>query len=131
VAWEERARETNRGKSAPLSALTFPNSRVPGSDRKCKRRDKRRLCTWLVLVDAPKKPVREAEKEVSKVAKVNPVQVQKFPGGGMDYPATKQDIIKKVEQEGADKNIRSTLQQVPDKQYDSPTAVSHEIGEIE
>ena len=43
------------------------------------------------------------------MAKVNPVQVQKFLGG-LDYPATKQDIVKKGEQEDADENVRSTLE---------------------
>jgi hypothetical protein len=64
------------------------------------------------------------------MAKVNPVQVQKFLGG-LDYPAGKQDILKKAEQEGADENVRSTLEQIPDRQYDGPNAVSHEIGKIE
>ncbi len=49
----------------------------------------------------------------------------------MDYPASKQDIVKKAEQEGADENVRSTLEQIPDRQYDGPNAVSHEIGKVE
>ena len=64
------------------------------------------------------------------MAKVNPVQVQKFLGG-IDYPAGKQDILKRAEQEGADENIRSILEKIPDRQYDGPNAVSHEIGKIE
>ncbi len=64
------------------------------------------------------------------MAKVNPVQVQKFLGG-MDYPANKQDIVKKAEQEGADEHVRSTLEQIPDRQYDGPNAVSHEIGKVQ
>ena len=64
------------------------------------------------------------------MAKVNPVQVQKFLGG-MDYPAGKQDILKRAEQEGADENVRSILEKIPDRQYDGPNAVSHEIGKIE
>ena len=64
------------------------------------------------------------------MAKVNPVQVQKFLGG-LDYPASKQDIVKRAEQESADENVYSTLEQIPDRQYDGPNAVSHEIGKIE
>ena len=51
------------------------------------------------------------------------MQVQKFLGG-LDYPATKQDIVKKAEQEGADENVRSTLEQIDDRSYESPAAVS-------
>jgi hypothetical protein len=64
------------------------------------------------------------------VAKVNPVQVQKFLGR-MDYPASKQDIVQKAEQEGADENVRSTLEQIPDRRYDGSNAVSHEKGKVE
>ena len=35
------------------------------------------------------------------MAKVNPVRVQKFLGG-LDYPASKEDLIKRAEREGAD-----------------------------
>ncbi len=64
------------------------------------------------------------------MAKVNPVQVQKFLGG-LDYPASKQDIVKKAEQEGADENVRSTLEQIPDQEYETPADVSQAIGQVE
>ncbi len=64
------------------------------------------------------------------MAKVNPVQVQKYLGG-LDYPASKQDLIKHAEQEGADENVRSTLDKVPDQEYETPADVSEAIGEVE
>ena len=64
------------------------------------------------------------------MAKVNPVQVQKFLGG-LDYPASRQDLLKHAEQEGADENVRSTLEQIPDQKYETPADVSQAIGEVE
>jgi hypothetical protein len=57
------------------------------------------------------------------------VQVQKFLGG-MDYPARKQDLVKRAEQEGADEDVRSTLEQLPDQNYETPADVSQAIGKV-
>jgi hypothetical protein len=64
------------------------------------------------------------------MAKVNPVQVQKFLGG-LDYPAGKEDLMKRAEQEGADENVRSTLEKIPDQKYETPADVSQAIGKVE
>jgi hypothetical protein len=64
------------------------------------------------------------------MAKVNPIQLQKYLKG-VDYPASKQDLIKHAEQAGADENIRSTLEQLPDEQYQTPADVSEAVGKIE
>jgi hypothetical protein len=64
------------------------------------------------------------------MAKVNPVQVQNFLGG-LDYPASRQDLLKHAEQEGADENVRSTLEQIPDQKYETAADVSQAIGETE
>ena len=64
------------------------------------------------------------------MAKVNPLQVQKFLGG-LDYPASKQDLIKRAEQEGVDENDRSIREQLPDGDYETPADVSKAIGKVE
>ncbi len=64
------------------------------------------------------------------MAKVNPIQLQKSLKG-TNYPASKQDLLKHAEQNKADDNIRSTIQQLPDRQYQTPADVSKEIGKIE
>jgi Protein of unknown function (DUF2795) len=64
------------------------------------------------------------------MAKVNPVYVQKFMGG-LDYPASKDDLVKRPEQEGADQEVRSILEQLPDQNYETPADVSKAIGEAE
>ncbi|MBE9166999.1 DUF2795 domain-containing protein [Pleurocapsales cyanobacterium LEGE 06147] len=64
------------------------------------------------------------------MAVVNPVQVQKFLKG-VDYPASKQDLIEHAKQQGADENVCSTLEQLPDEEFETPAAVSKAIGDIE
>jgi len=60
---------------------------------------------------------------------INPIQVEKFLKG-VDYPATKDDLVKKAEQNGADEEIRSTLQQLKEDKFSSPADVSKAIGEF-
>ena len=64
------------------------------------------------------------------MAKVNPIQVQKFLSG-VNYPASKDDLIKKAQQEGASQDVVSTLQQMPGDRFNSPNDVSQAIGKIE
>ncbi len=63
------------------------------------------------------------------MASINPIQIEKFLKG-IDYPAHKNDLIKQAEQNGADENVRSILQQLLDQQFDSPADVSKVVGAI-
>lgn len=67
-----------------------------------------------------------------KMAKSNtsPAQVQKELKG-VDYPASKQDLLDLVGNSGNKKEVRDLLDQIPDKEYNSPVDVSKEIGKIE
>jgi hypothetical protein len=62
--------------------------------------------------------------------KVNPVQVQKYLGG-LDYPVEKQDLLRRAEEQGADEDVRSTLERLPMDHFNSPNDVSEAIGKIE
>ncbi|MDP3795514.1 MAG: DUF2795 domain-containing protein [bacterium] len=62
--------------------------------------------------------------------KVNPVQIQRFLEG-LDYPATKDEIIEHARAEGADDNVIATLEQIPDREYEGPSGVSRELGQME
>jgi hypothetical protein len=64
------------------------------------------------------------------MAKVNPIQLQKYLAG-MDYPASKDDVVRRAAENGADDDIRSTLEQLPDDSFDSPAAVSKAVGSLE
>ena len=60
------------------------------------------------------------------MANVNPIQVQKALGG-MDYPAGKQEILDHARQQGADDEVISALEAIPDREYDGPSGVQKEI----
>jgi len=67
---------------------------------------------------------------VQDVSKVNPIQLQKHLKG-VDYPASKEQLVQYAQKQGADENAISVLQQLPDEEYESPTDVSEAVGEIE
>ncbi|MBD2344633.1 DUF2795 domain-containing protein [Anabaena subtropica] len=65
------------------------------------------------------------------MAKANPVQIQKHLKG-VDYPASKQELIQHAQQQGADQKVISLLEQLPeDEEYDNPTDLNKAIGKIE
>jgi len=49
---------------------------------------------------------------------------------GVDYPASKEELIEHAKQQGADENAISVLEQLPDQEYESPTDVSEAVGDI-
>jgi hypothetical protein len=58
----------------------------------------------------------------------NPIEIQKFLGG-IDYPAGKETLISRARESGADSNVLDALQNIPDKEYESPTAVSSAVSD--
>ena len=61
--------------------------------------------------------------------KVNPIQAQKFLKG-IDYPASKQEVLETARRNKADDNVLSTLERIPDREYEGPTNVTKAIGEL-
>ena len=61
------------------------------------------------------------------MADVNPIQVQKFLGG-IDYPASKDNLVQKAQESGADDRVIETLRNLPQDQFNSPNDVSEAIG---
>lgn len=57
----------------------------------------------------------------------NPIQMQKFLGG-IDYPASKDDLVEHARQKGADEEVLRQLESMPDRTYDGPNAVSAEFS---
>lgn len=57
----------------------------------------------------------------------NPIQIQKFLSG-IDYPASKDTIVRTAEKEGADQNVLEALRRIPDGDYDAPTAISKAVS---
>ena len=60
---------------------------------------------------------------------VNPIQVQKFLGG-IDYPARKDEIVKRAQKAGADQNVMNTLKSLPRDDFNSPNDISEAIGDM-
>lgn len=63
------------------------------------------------------------------MAKVNPIQIQKYLKG-IDYPARREDLVQRAKDEGADDNVCSMLEQLPDEEFDTPADVSKAIGAL-
>jgi len=57
----------------------------------------------------------------------SPIDVQKALGG-IEYPASKDDIVEKAEQSGAGDDVLEALRYIPDKEYDGPTEVSEAVA---
>jgi len=53
----------------------------------------------------------------------SPIDLQKALSG-MDYPATKDQIVQHAEQNGADDDVLQTLRGIEDREYDGPSGVS-------
>ncbi len=62
-------------------------------------------------------------------AKANPIQIQKFLAG-VDYPAKKRELVEHAKEHGADEIVLATLERLPDREYDRPTAIAHEVGKL-
>jgi hypothetical protein len=60
---------------------------------------------------------------------VNPIQLQKHLSG-IDYPAKKEDLIKRAQKSGADRNVMDTLKSLPRDNFNSPNDVSEAIGDM-
>lgn len=63
------------------------------------------------------------------MAHVNPIQIQKFLKG-VDYPATKEALIENAKNMGADENVCSSLEQLPDEDFQTPADVSQAFGKL-
>lgn len=69
---------------------------------------------------------RAEEKERPMTEHPNPVQIQKYLGG-VDYPASKSDIVDAARKAGAAADVVAALERIEDTEYDGPTAVSSAV----
>lgn len=60
--------------------------------------------------------------------KISPAEMEKYLKG-LDYPVTKADMVKRVQQEM--QQVLAVLQRLPDQTYQKPTDVAKALGEIE
>jgi hypothetical protein len=57
---------------------------------------------------------------------VSPIDIQKALGG-IDYPATKEDIVKHAQDNGGGDDVIEALQGIEDREYDGPSGVSESV----
>jgi hypothetical protein len=48
---------------------------------------------------------------------------------GVQFPATKEDMIKQAQKNGAERDIIEVIQQLPDQEYDSMSKILEGYGE--
>ncbi|MDQ1083577.1 MULTISPECIES: DUF2795 domain-containing protein [Microbacterium] len=56
-----------------------------------------------------------------------PIELQKYLGG-VDYPATKDDLVRVARQNGAPDDLVSALENADRDSFDGPTAVSSAVS---
>jgi hypothetical protein len=61
------------------------------------------------------------------MTQVDFIHVQKFLSG-VDYPATKEQLLEHAKRQNADKQAMEALQRLPEKEYDGPNAVSKALA---
>jgi hypothetical protein len=66
----------------------------------------------------------------TRVGKANPYEVQTFLEA-VGYPASKRELVKEASERGAHARVRSTLDRLPEEDFDSPAAVSKAIGRLD
>lgn len=62
--------------------------------------------------------------------RANPVVVEEHLKG-IHYPANRDDLVRTARKNDAPRDVISTLDRLPAKEYTSPIDVNHEIGTLE
>jgi hypothetical protein len=57
---------------------------------------------------------------------VSPIDIQKALSG-MDYPASKQQIVEHAQQNGGGKDVLDALEKIDDREYEGPSGVSSAV----
>ncbi len=81
---------------------------------------------WDVAEGSPGTPGSPTEGTI--VAAPNPIQIQKYLSG-IDYPASKDDVVSTAEKENAPDDVLEALRAIPDGEYDGPTDVSKAVSD--
>ena len=59
----------------------------------------------------------------------SPIDVQKSLKG-LDFPASKDDIVSRARDGGAGDDIMAELEQLPEREYQTPADISKELGKL-
>jgi hypothetical protein len=61
------------------------------------------------------------------MSQINPIQLQKYLKG-VDYPVDKAALIENAKKMGADENVCSSLESLPDQKFEAPVNVSQALN---
>jgi Protein of unknown function (DUF2795) len=64
------------------------------------------------------------------MASFNPPEVEKYLKG-VNYPATKEELVETAKRNKADQDLTNLLQRLPEREFYKPTDVTHEISNIQ
>lgn len=59
---------------------------------------------------------------------MNPAEVEQFLGG-LNYPASKQQVVDRARDNGASEDVMDALDKLPDRTFNSPADVNRALGE--
>lgn len=67
---------------------------------------------------------------INIIMAINPIQVQKFLGG-MNYPASKKELVEKARENGAPDDVIELLENLKNENFDEVTDVTEAISNAE
>jgi hypothetical protein len=67
--------------------------------------------------------------ERRSTSRAHPVEVQAFLEG-VGYPTRKERLVEQARSQGASRDVRETIERLPERVFDSPTQVSEAIGSL-
>jgi hypothetical protein len=121
-----RSRSRSRSSDGPTKEELYKQARRLGIEGRSKM-DKAQLARAVSRRQQPSTGRRSSEPRRS--AAVNPVQVQSFLEG-VGYPTHKQRLVEETRSRGASRDVRETIERLPERQFNSPTEVSEAIGSL-
>ena len=120
-----RSRSTRRSDE-PTKAELYQQAKRMGIEGRSKM-SKAQLARAVGRRQQPSSGGRSSQRRSSSPA--NPVEVQRFLEG-VGYPTRKDRLVQEARSRGASRDVRDTIEQLPERQFDSPTDVSEAIGSM-
>jgi hypothetical protein len=121
-----RSRSRSRSSEGPTKEELYQQARRLGIEGRSKM-DKAQLARAVGRRQQPSTGRRSSEPR--RRAPANPVDVQSFLEG-VGYPTHKQRLVEETRTRGASRDVRETIEQLPERQFNSPTEVSEAIGSL-
>jgi Protein of unknown function (DUF2795) len=118
---------SSRPSEGPTKSELYQQARRLGIEGRSKM-SKAQLARAVGRRQQPSSVGRSSQQRRSE-APAHPVEVQKFLEG-VGYPTRKQRLIEQARSQGASRDVRETIEQLPERQFDSPTEVSEAIGSM-